>query len=111
MKTTGRHARRDETGTGGRYLRLPAPAFAWAIRVIVEVVHEGPPGPWIIGLDTAVLLLQWWANHPIQAALGARFGQPYGRDWSWTAFLLWAWGLAWLLLGRDLWFWLRGMSL
>jgi hypothetical protein len=93
----------------GAYRRLPAPAIAWFIRAIVGLAHDGPPGLWIIGLDGAVLFLQSWANRPIENALGPRFGQPNGPDWSWTAFLLWAWGLACFMLVRDVWFALRSI--
>ena len=93
------------------FSRLGAAIMVWTARAIVEVVHHAPPGFGVIALDVALVAVQAWANRPLQRALGRRFGLAHGRGWSWTAILLWAWGLAWLALMRDLWFGYHGIPM
>ena len=102
---------RVEASAWAPYARLPWAAGVWLVRFVAEFVSDAPPGMGLIALDVGLIAAQTWANRPVKDALGSRFGQPHGRGWSWTAFLLWAWGLSWLALGRDLWFWYHDIGL
>jgi hypothetical protein len=102
---------RFETSAWAPYSRLPWSGALWVVRAIAESVSNAPPGMGIIAIDVGLIAVQAWANQPVKVALGERFGRPHGQGWSWTAILLWAWGVALLALGRDLWFWYHGISL
>lgn len=79
-------------------VRLLVVACLWVARGVSSANEIAFPSPETIVLDALLVAGHWWANAPLRAAVGRRFGER-GH---WTGFLNIPFALAIVFLLRDM---------
>jgi len=89
-------------------VRHGAAAVLWVARYALQRWLGGPPALGTIALDVALVLgYVLWVNKPLEAALGGKYAlRPH-----WSALFVIPSIVAIFILGRDIWFALRGTAL